>query len=186
MALALSLAVFYELFWLDLFPAGTYLPPNPLFPMFCTLALAPELNPKDATTFFPPVMLGLPLGFFGSFLEKKHREWQSGGYNRLLLRFRAGGDLGETAAFFAGISLLELFVLNFGALFCITWLALLLMDAVIQWQGAPLVFPHASWPLLWAVGGVGGLLALRTMRSRAVFMAGCVVFFLLAFFGISL
>ena len=183
MALSLSLAVFYELFWLDLFPAGTYIPPNPLFPMFCVLALTPGLHPKDATTYFLPVMVTLPLAFLGAFLEKKQREWQAGGYNRLLIRFRTAGDLGGAAAVSAGISLMELFVINFAAFFCIAWLALSLMDAATQWQGRPLVFSHASWPLLWVMGGVGGVMALRTRRSRAVFVAGSVGIFFLALFG---
>lgn len=181
MATSLSLAVFYELFWLDLFPAGTYIPPNPLFPMFCILALVPELHSQDATTCFLPVMLTLPLAFAGAFLEKKHREWQASGYNRLLIRFRTAGDLGGAAAVSASISLIELFIINFFAFFCIAWLVSFIMNALILWQGKPLVFPDASWSLLWIIGGIGGVLALRTKHSIAVFIAGSIGMFLLAF-----
>ncbi|CAK7012279.1 MAG: hypothetical protein DELT_02134 [Desulfovibrio sp.] len=186
MALALSLAVFYELFWLDLFPAGTYIPPNGLFSMFCILALSPNLRPTDATTYFLPVMLTLPLAFLGSLLEKKHREWQASGYNRLLLRFRTADDLGSAAAMSAGISLTELFIINFTVFFGATCGVVFLFGFLSQWHGRPLVFPHASWPLLWAVGGVGGVLALRTTQSRTVFIAGSMVVCVLAFFGFVL
>jgi PTS system mannose-specific IIC component len=184
MALSLSLAVFYELFWLDLFPAGTYIPPNPLFPLFCMLSLTPNLYPKDATTCFLPVILTLPLAFLGAFLEKKHRDWQSEGYNRLLIRFRTAGDLGGAAAISAGISLMELFIINFVSFFCTVWLVLfIIMDVAIRWQGKPLIFSHATWPLLWVIGGVGGVTTLRTKHSRTVFVTGSVGVFFLALFG---
>lgn len=180
MTLALSLAVFYELFWLDLFHAGTYIPPNPLFPMLCILALAPLLHAGDAAAFYLPVILTLPLGFFGAFWEKKHREWQTGGYNRLLSGYGTSNDLGKAAAISIGVSLTELFLINLVVFTVTAGLLYFLMDAIVQWQGNPLRFSHATWPLLWIVGGVGGVMALRTRRSLIVFAAGSAGVFLLA------
>lgn len=186
MATTLCLAIFYEFFWLDLFPAGTYIPPNALFPMFCILSLAETLPDMSVAALFLPVILSLPLAFFGAHLEKRRREWQVAGYNRVIRRFRTGADIEGAAGLAVWGSLFQLFTLNFVAFFCVTWLVLFAFGSMAAWQAPPLTFPHASWPLLWTFGAVGGVIALRIKRSYAVFVTGGVVLGLLAFWGISL
>lgn len=180
MATAVSLAVFYELFWLDLFPAGTYLPPNALFPMLCVFTLAETLPDPGIATLFLPVILTLPLAFLGSCIEKLQREWQVAGYNRVILSLRSGGDIAKTATYSVSVSLAQLFTLNAVAFFTVTCLVLLLSATLTSWQGHPLTFSHASWPLLWVIGSVGGVLGLRIRRNYIVFLVGgiCIGLFL--------
>lgn len=172
MALALSLAVFYELFWLDLFPAGTYMPPNPLFPMLCVLTLSESLAAPDIITLFLPVILTLPLAALGSFIEKRQREWQVAGYNRVILCLRANGDMGKAAGHSVFASLAQLFTVNGIVFFIATTLVVLAADALTAWQGQPLAFRYASWPLLWVIGAVGGMLSLRIRRNYILFTVG--------------
>lgn len=186
MTIALPLAVFYELFWLDLFPAGTYLPPNGLFPMLTVVTLAGTLPSPDISTLFLPVILTLPLGFLGAYLEKRHREWQVAGYNRLLRAFRSGRDLEGPAGHAVAVSLLQLFTLNFVAFLCTATVLTAASDRFIAWRGLPLTFTHATWPLLWVIGCVGGVMALRIRRSYVIFVAGSVCVGFMALWGISL
>lgn len=186
MATALCLAVFYELFWLDLFPAGTYMPPNALFPMFCVFGLAETLPDTSVSVLFLPTILTLPLAFLGASLEKRCREWQVAGYNTVIRRFRTGGDIEAATRAAIRRALFQLFSLNFAAFFCVAWLVLLAFTGMAAWQGQPLSFARASWPLLWTFGAVGGVIALRIRRSYAVFITGSIVLGLLAFGGISL
>lgn len=172
MTLALSLAVFYELFWLDLFPAGTYMPPNPLFPMLCVLTLSENLAAPGIVTLFLPVILTLPLAALGSFIEKRQREWQVSGYNRVVLSLRAGGDIGKAASRSVSASLAQLFTVNCTVFWIATTLVVLAASILTAWQGQPLAFPHASWPLLWVIGAVGGMLSLRIRRNYILFTAG--------------
>lgn len=185
MTVALPLAVFYELFWLDLFPAGTYLPPNGLFPMLTVVALAGTLPSPDISTLFLPVILTLPLAFLGSYLEKRQRKWQVAGYTRLLRAFRSGRDLEGPAGQAVAVSLLQLFALNFAAFLCAATLVAAASEQFAAWQGQPLTFAHATWPLLWIIGCVGGVMSLRIRRSYVIFAAGSVCVGLMALWGIS-
>ena len=183
MALAVSLAIFYELFWLDLFPAGTYMPPNALFPMICVLTLSLALPAPDITGLFLLVIMTLPLASLGSYLEKRQRDWQVAGYNKLILTFRAGGNLEAAAGRSIYASLALLFTLNSGVFFAVTTLAAFAVSLLASWQTSPLICASASWPLLWSIGAVGGLLSLRIRRNYIVFAVsslGIFLFFLLA------
>ena len=184
MATAVSLAVFYELFWLDLFPAGTYMPPNSLFPLLTILTYAGTLQQPDITALFLPIILTLPLAFFGACVEKRQREWQVISYNRIIRKLRTDGDIGKAASVSVAASLIQLFTCNFAAFFLVTGLVLLAADAAASWQGIHLSFEHASWPLLWVIGALGGVLSLRIRRNYLVFITGSVFAGLLAVWGV--
>lgn len=171
-ATTLSLALFYELFWLDLFPAGTYMPPNQLFPMMCVFSAMAPLTAHTEATLFLPVVLTLPLAFVGALLEKQQREWQVSSYNLMILSLRAGENMGKIATKSVIISLAQLFAINFAGFFLVAFLVTLLFDQLAA-NGFSLAFPHASWPLLWTIGCVGGLLGLRIRRNYMLFAAGC-------------
>ncbi len=170
----LALAVFYELFWLDLFSAGTYVPPNALFPMLVVLTLAGAQTAPDPATLIGPVMLTLPLAHLGSYLEGRHRGWQTAAYNRVLQRHLDAASPEGAAAWSVGLSLLQLFSLNFCAFFTVASLCLLGADILMVWQKAPPAIAGMTWPLLWTIGAAGGLLALRVRRAYAAFVFCCV------------
>jgi hypothetical protein len=174
MTLAISLAVFYEVFWLDLFPAGTYMPPNALFPMLCVLSLSLANQHTDITSLFLPVILTLPLASFGSYLEKRQREWQVASYNRLILAFRAGNDLEKATSRSIFASLAQLFSLNCAVFCIISSLVLFGASFLTNNLGQSLLYPNASWPLLWTIGAVGGLLSLRIRRNYIIFALGSI------------
>ena len=181
---AVSLAVFYELFWLDLFPAGTYMPPNSLFPMLTVFCLMGTMKHPDITTLFLPVVLTLPLAFFGAMIEKRQREWQVSSYNRIIRRLRVDGDLGMAASYSVAASLFQLFLFNFAAFCAATSLIFLAWDAIVAWKGHALIFAEGSWPLLWLFGAIGGVLALRIRRNYIIFVAGSACIGLLSFLGV--
>jgi len=174
MTLAIFLAVFYELFWLDLFPAGTYMPPNALFPMLCVLSLSLSQLNHDCITLFLPIILTLPLASFGSYLEKRQREWQVASYNRLILAFRAGSNLEKATGRSIFASLAQLFALNCAAFCIISSLVLFGVSFLTDQMGQSLLYPDASWPLLWTIGAVGGLLSLRIRRNYVIFALGSI------------
>lgn len=183
MATALSLALFYELFWLDLFPAGTYMPPNALFPMLCVFTFMETLPHPGISTLFLPVILTLPLAFLGVCVENRQRGWQVVGYNQVIHILRSGGALGRAAGRSVRFSLVQLFFVNFCVFYAVAATVLFMLKGLQLWQGQPLSFEHVSWPLLWVIGCVGGLLGLRIRRNYIVFGCGsiCVALGLTAF-----
>lgn len=181
---AVSLAIFYELFWLDLFPAGTYIPPNALFPMLSMAALAGFWGDTDITVLFVPIILTLPLASLGASLERRHRELQASGYERLLQHFQTGRSLEDAARLSIGASLAQIFCLNFSTFFCATSLILFIAGWIAPISEPPFFFTQASWPLLWAFGGIGSVLALRIRRGFIAFAAACFCLVLLVMFGV--
>lgn len=186
MTTAVSLAVFYEMFWLDLFPAGTYMPPNSLFPMLTVLSLMETMGQPDITTLFLPVILTLPLAALGSLIERRQREWQVTSYNRIIRKLRTDGDLGMAASYSVAASLSQLFLFNLIAFCAVTGLVFFLWGAIAAWKGHMLVLAQASWPLLWVFGAVGGVLALRIRRNYIVFIAGSICIALLSLAGVPI
>ena len=184
MPTAVSLAVFYELFWLDLFPAGTYMPPNPLFPMLTILTYVGTLHDPTITSLFLPVVLTLPLASLGTYVEKHQREWQVASYNRIVKKMRINGELEKTAGVSVAASLLQLFASNFAAFSFVTGLVLVAVNALASQTNVSMIFNHASWPMLWAIGAMGGVLALRIRRNYLVFIIGSVFAGLLALWGV--
>ena len=165
---ALPVAIFYELFWLDLLAVGTYVPPNALFPLVAVLALAQNTGVSDPWPVTVLVLLSLPLAQLGSWVEKRHRLWQIGGYNRLLGHYRAGRSLEFVSSWALALSLLQVFAANFVVFFAALWGCGLVFATL-----APLLpvtkVPFFTWAPLWGLGAVGGILALRTKRSFTVF-----------------
>ena len=184
MTTALFLAIFYELFWLDSLPVGTCVPPNALFPMFCVLVFAETTSSTGIHALFLPVMLTLPLGLLGSFLEKKHREWQSKGYARTLQAFHATGSVEKPARVSIGISLAQSFFLHFTIFLCVAPVVLAALHYLTVCHETVLTLPDATWPLLWAFGAMGGVLALRIKRSLTIFAIGIAALGLMLLFGL--
>ena len=184
--IAISLAVFYELFWLDLFPTGTYIPPNPLFPMFTVFCIAGTQPQPDASTLFLPVLFTLFLGPFGAWLEKIHREWQISSYDRLLRHFRGSHKLNSAAKQAITSSIAQLFLFNLAAFLLVASLCLIIINIARASFSYSFVFPGIPWALVWAFGLAGGILSLRIRQSYAVFFTGSVGFAVVILFGYGL
>ena len=170
MPFGLAIAIFYELFWIDLFPVGTYIPPNPLFPMCFVAALAHAFTLTTPAEILIPALLTLPLAAFGAWLEERHRTWRIAGYSELLRQYRKGSPLDATAQTACAISILQLFIATFVVLFMLTLLGLAAYSLIRQRHGNLLLFPDAGWHTLWLIGALGGLLSLRTRHSLIIFI----------------
>jgi len=168
--LAVSIGLIFELLWLDLIPAGTFLPPNMAVANFCTQALATMFGLATAGEVVIPVILSLPFAFLGARLERFRRRMQNADYNRLLIwtkkTYAATYDPGVLIArsmIRAAFMDLAYFVL------CYTLLAGTVWALFAKGWFAPvsgLTFAH-----LWVASSVGGILALRTPKAYAAAIA---------------
>ena len=71
---ALPLAVFFELFWLDLFPVGSYIPPFPAFPFLVILSVGAMFPAMPMPVLLTLLLATLPLAHAGAGIEKLVRE----------------------------------------------------------------------------------------------------------------
>ncbi|EGY27255.1 hypothetical protein DA2_0473 [Desulfovibrio sp. A2] len=170
--LSMHLAIFLELLWLDLFPAGTYIPPNSIITLLLTLAVAGHFGLESAGQLAIPVLLALPAALTGAHVEYLHRRWRNQQYTDLLHWGRVAEHPGKGDSPLWRImvrSLGELFALNLG-LFCV-WLLVLVgtIELMSNYIGHLPAVPGIAWGHVWFVGAMGGMLALRLRRAYAAF-----------------
>ncbi|UZP69125.1 PTS sugar transporter subunit IIC [Desulfovibrio mangrovi] len=172
-ALAIHVAIFFELIWLDLFPAGTYIPPNAVASMLLTLGVSRYFNIQDASLLAFPMLVSLPAALLASRIEYWQRKMQNAGYNRLIQWGRKDVEDSEPGRILFR-SLLQSFVMHV-AFFCLCQLVLIGTIRGLSWYLGHLpVINGVEWLHLWFVAGLGGVMSLRVRRSYFVFALGLV------------
>ncbi len=175
-ATSLGVAVFFELFWLDLFHVGTYIPPNSLLGVYLVLGITQYFHLSTPGQILLPLALSLPMALVGARLEAVHRVWQDAGYNALLNWTRRGVT---KMAVTPGKLLVNSLAITMGSQFALFTLGVL---AVAAFTHAAQQLPEFSqlgstivWGHLWFAAAVGGLLALRIKKSYAVLVVALVL-----------
>lgn len=179
-AMTMSLALFFELFWLDLIHVGTYIPPFSSMSLLLCVLLTDYFNISDVRQLPLPILLSLPWALTGAAAERWMRQRQSVFYFNFVERGEA----------------LRKFLVP-GRIFCKSILKLMALQAVVfagcysiaenlghllvNWLGLP-TFSWLNWGLFWTLGAaMGGFMALRTRRAYFIFAASivCVAAYLL-------
>lgn len=166
---ALGIAVFFELFVLDLFPAGTFFPPNILMPMIWVYSLVQAIPLAGVASISVLVLLSLPLLWVGGWVEHKHRLWQDRGYTELLAACQNEADMGRVAEKAVYRSLVQLAVANALVFLAAGSIWYLVYAVLANSMGHIPVLHILSWDFLCAVAALGAILAIRTKPGYAVF-----------------
>lgn len=167
---ALAAALFFELFYLDLFPIGTYVPPHGPFALLVTLALAQTHDAGPAQLVAVLILLSLPAAHVGSALEQTVRQRQNLSYTRMLQSTRPGREQSVSPAALARGALVQTCVVQAAAFLLVMAVLVPLAEWVLlHVQQRALSLPM-SWSHLWMLGTVGALLSFRTRRVYAVFL----------------
>jgi PTS system mannose-specific IIC component len=176
---ALGISVFFELLWLDFFPAGTYIPPNRALATCLCLALSHMLGLTLPGHVLLLLLLALPAALIGAKLEAWQRVWQNTSYNMSLYWVKNDvQSFGPGALIRRG--LLQLFLLQTGAFFLIGLACLLIVQEVMVYW--PLTLTGLHWGHLWAAALIGGILSLRIKAAYGVFLIGMAVALLVLWF----
>nr|WP_041721827.1 PTS sugar transporter subunit IIC [Maridesulfovibrio salexigens] len=175
-ATSLKIAVFFELFWLDNIPAGTYIPPHILAPTFAALALTTSFAFTEARQVMVILLACLPLARIGAWMDYSLRQWHNRGHNKLIgwaRKGKAGDQLPQKLVF---RSILRTFVTSW----LFFWTSTIILHYILciffhKW--GPLVAGvDMKWSFLWIAASLGGLLALRLRKAYATFVFGVVLF----------
>lgn len=160
MGLAISISLFFELFWMDLIPAGTFIPPQMAASALSALTLAEVHHLTAPSLAVLAILASLPLAWLGTRLEAMERERQNRSYNELLRSSRGGmSDFAPQILVRRGI--LRMAVIN--------WLFFLGSSiALVSITGAFLPFLQTygillpvRWWHIWFGASLGGLLSIR-------------------------
>lgn len=162
---ALGAGIFFELLWLDAFPAGTYIPPHGLAALCTSLIVLHGLgmpSMRMTTLIFVASCLA---AYGGAWLEQAYRTRQNRSYTALLRWNRKGSRSATSPTVLTLLSLTEQFFLS--ALLLFVTAACMLYGAKIlpAWitQGY-----EPSWALLWILASTGAVLSLRIPKAYIV------------------
>lgn len=165
---AISVGIFFELLWLDLFPAGTFIPPHGVLALAAALTLLACLPDPDTRLIVLVLVCTMPLGYLGAWAEQRYRRRQNLSYNALIAWNRHRASLRPEAL--TRLALAETLALKFG-MFLLCLLPMLpALRMVRPWIESG---PQPSWPMLWAAACLGGILSLRI--RKAYVLAGLTV-----------
>ncbi|WP_342448593.1 PTS sugar transporter subunit IIC [Desulfobaculum xiamenense] len=182
-SLALSVSAVFELFWLDLIPAGTFIPPNAAASNLAALMLIHFFGFTTPAEAMFPILFSLPLSWFAARLEQFQRYRQNAAYDALQAQVRLGRDTAYAPARLVERSILQSGILYF-VFFVASLMGLIVLTGMLLSNG----FLHMQtdalgWGHLWVAASFGPLLSLRSMRAYALLVAGACCVTVAAFFG---
>jgi len=180
---AVSISLVFELLWLDLIPAGTFIPPNPAAANFAALSLVTIHGFSGASQSLFPILMGMPLAWLAAGMERMHRSWQNTAYNTMQVWLRAEhqgeyapGLLVRRAVTQAAACYFLFFLVSLSVL---TALSGMLLERGFLRLPSDLL----TWGTLWLWASLGGLMSLRVPRAYAVIASGALAMAVVSIFG---
>lgn len=171
---SLGVSLFFELLWLDIFPAGTIIPPQSLAPALASLAVLRHLGVTEPALAAVVMLASLPLGRLFARLERYHRQYENEAYNHLMHWAKRPesphGPLPLTRN-----SILVMFPVN-ATVFALVLACLLAVLPPLLHRLSPVLgnIP-LRWPHLWVVASIGAVLSLRHRPAYAILACGVVL-----------
>ncbi len=168
---SLGVSLFFELVWLDLFPAGTIIPPQSLAPTLASLAVAHHFGITQPSVAALVMVASLPLGLLFARLERYHRQYENRAHSSLLAWARYPARSSGPVRLTRG-SILVMAPLNM-AVFALSLILLTVFTAVLLPMASPLLgrIPM-TWPHLWVIASIGVVLSLRHRPAYAILLGG--------------
>jgi mannose PTS system EIIC component len=166
-------AIFLELFWLDFFPAGTFIPPQSLLSLFLVLTTATLLGVESPQEIALLLAAALPMGWLGSRLEWFQRSLQDSTYNIVINSARSGS--GYAPGKLVQRSLVHTLVLSFLLFLAAQTLFFFAFRLYFQAMGGTVRSIPLDWPHLWVLASLGPLLSLRHRLPYLYLLAALVI-----------
>lgn len=168
---SLSIAIFFELAWLDMIPAGTYIPPHLGAAVFTALSLASFHHLVQPGEVALVMVAGVPMAWLGKRAEALLRCAQGRCHDRAV-QWAGQAESGPFPERLIYSSVLRSFLVSwlffFGSLLAINFIVGRSLHPL-----RPLLDElHLDWPHLWLAASLGGLLALRVRKAYALFFSG--------------
>lgn len=167
---ALPLALFFELFWLDLFPIGGYIPPMAAFPYLLLLSFSSQFGWAQPSALAFPLAAVLPLAYLIPYAESWQRDYQKYASSRLIRQAWKNAPLGRLPGRRIAVSALQqlfMAVILFSVVYLVCYY-LLSLD-MVESGAVGLVPLDVGWPVLYFIAAIGSLLSLRIKRAYIVF-----------------
>ncbi|MCJ2163911.1 hypothetical protein MRX56_05040 [Pseudodesulfovibrio sp. S3-i] len=176
---SLSIAIFFELFWLDMIPAGTFIPPQLTAATFAALSLTTFFGLENPAKIMGIVFASMPLAWLGTKLEGWLRDRERAGYNTLL-NWARNPESSHVPSRLILQSLGRTLIMGWVTFF----ISILLLKQFFQFIFSmyPELFTsiNVTWVHLWMAATLGGVMALRLKRAYVILATGISLFILFA------
>lgn len=172
---ALPLALFFELFWLDLFHIGGYIPPMGAFPYLLLLLLSSRFAWSTPAAFTFPLAMLLPLAYLFPYIESRQRDYQKNASSLLLRQARRNAPLGVLPAQQIATSIVQQFVIALSLFIAAIAVCYTVFSLNMLEEKTGGIVLNVDWPVLYAIAAIGSLLSLRIKRAYIVFSLCAVV-----------
>lgn len=182
---AFSIAVLFELLWLDLIPAGTFIPPHSTAAFTVAVTTATFFGFTEAGDMLFPLLLAMPMAKAGTYLEVTLRRRWNKGYNKLIRATSPGRQEDFTPSVLIAKNVIEASTAHF-LFFLVSCTAVIAVTGILRNHFQMLVPTGLDWKYLWLAACVGGLLSLRTPRAYGALAFGIGAVTAAAFLGIGL
>ncbi|MDL2316105.1 hypothetical protein LJC59_03375 [Desulfovibrio sp. OttesenSCG-928-A18] len=166
---ALPLALFFEIFWLDLFFIGGYIPPMAAFPYLLFLALAGSFGWNDPTSMAFPLVMLLPFAYLVPYHEARQRDLQKNASSKLLAAAQGESPLNSLPGRMLVVSSLQILVGGAVLFIAAYYLLYALFSLAVFNESAKHIPLNVNWTVLYGAAAIGALLALRIRKAFLVF-----------------
>ncbi|WP_279614632.1 MULTISPECIES: PTS sugar transporter subunit IIC [Desulfonatronospira] len=167
----LLIAVFFELLWLDLIPAGTFIPPNAIFCVTSVTLLYGHFQLEHTGQIFLLMLLSIPGAYILSRIEGWYRIRQNKKYNLILRQSRD-----RFSSYNPGKMIMQSLVGSFGVG---------LVTACLGIYFLAIVYPHLKdlfqfqremdWSLILLAASFSALAGLRVKKAYTSLVVGMVL-----------
>lgn len=172
------IAVFFELLWIDIIPAGTFIPPNAIFCVVATIIIVEIFTLESASQIFPVMAATIPMAFLSSWIEGAQRTAQNKNYNMILQQGRKTAESYQPGAMIR-TSALHLLLIYLALGIAGIYALVLLLNMIHVYLP---VNTHLTWSHLLLTASLSALAALRIKKayfSLILGMVGISAYFLL-------
>ncbi len=170
-----NIAIFFELFWLDLIPVGTYIPPHLTAATFAALSLTTFFDYESPARVLVIMFASMPLAWLGAKLEALLREQEQGSYNALLHWSRRSRPASGTPGKLVTKALARTCIFSFVTFYLYLIVLKFTLQTFFSCYPGLMSSVHISWAHMWVAATVGGLMALKFTRVYGVLAAGAVL-----------
>lgn len=160
------LGIILELFWLDVVPLGSIVPPLNVFSFWLMVPLCLHFSWIQPAPMLFPLMLAVLCAYGGAWLERWLRVYRNTSLGQVH-RWTAQTAQGCPPAQAVYQSVRQRFFLQL-FFFFLCYITILEFTASLQARDLLLHLDALTWPIMYAVSALGALLALRTRRAYAM------------------
>ncbi len=174
--LALPLGAVLELFWLDVIRLGAIIPPSGTLSFLLLYPLSLIFTWQTPSTLAIPLLICLPLAYTIKWLELFHRK-QANTYIANLETWVENPQQGTSPQAIIFKSLVRTIIHETLLYLGLFFLLYILFSSFNHTNTMPTI-PNMNWTILYSMGLMGAMLALRTKRAYAILLCTAIAVFL--------